>query len=74
MRKFFVRAIDVREGDVLCFANPRHEVRVESISSTAEGRIGFHANSDTWTAFYNPENRVRIAGGNARMNQAAHTA
>ena len=74
MHKIFVNACDVRESDVLCFGKPRSEVRVEPISSHSNGRIGFHANSDTWSAFYDPHNRVRIAARGVRIDPAALTA
>ncbi len=59
--KFFVPASEVRVGDVLCFGNPKSQVKVQSISHREmDGRIGFHANDDTWVSFYIPAERVRI--------------
>ena len=60
MNKFYIKVSEVRETDVLCFGNPKREIRVERVSHNSSGRIGFHANSDTWTAYYNPTDRVRI--------------
>lgn len=65
----FVFAKDVRIGDVLRFANSTASVNVERITSAqSDGSIGLHGNDDTWTGFYQPQNRVRIAAvgtGNA---------
>ncbi|WP_139093341.1 hypothetical protein [Delftia sp. JD2] len=60
MSKFYIRAREARENDVLCFGNPKREIRVERVSHNSSGRIGIHANSDTWTAYFNPNDRVRI--------------
>lgn len=60
MHKNFVSADQVRENDILCFANPRREIRIERVSRDLAGKIGLHANSETWAVFYNPADRVRI--------------
>lgn len=60
MHKNFVSADQVRENDILCFANPRREIRIERVSRDVAGKIGLHANSETWAVFYNPADRVRI--------------
>ncbi len=60
MHKIFVSADQLRENDILCFANPRREIRIERVSRDLAGKIGLHANSETWAVFYNPADRVRI--------------
>ncbi|BDT74156.1 hypothetical protein os4_37090 (plasmid) [Comamonadaceae bacterium OS-4] len=57
----FVYAMDVRAGDVLRFGNPISRVRVErTTQARSDGSIGLHGNNDTWSGFYQPQNRVRI--------------
>jgi hypothetical protein len=59
--KTYVPASAVKVGDTLCFANPRHDVRIERISEArCDGSIGLHGNNDTWSSYYQPQNRVRI--------------
>ncbi len=59
--KKFCFASQIREGDVLCFANPASQVRIERISENPNtGTIGLHANNDTWSSFYKPTDRVRV--------------
>jgi hypothetical protein len=59
--KTYVNAAQVRVGDTLCFANPRHDVTVERITQArANGSIGLHGKCDSWTSFYEPGHRVRI--------------
>lgn len=54
-------ASQVREGDVLCFANPASNVHIERISEVqGAGTVGLHANDDTWSTFYKPTDRVRV--------------
>ncbi len=60
MHKVYIKASEVREADVLCFGNPKREIRVERVSRNSSGRVGVHSNSETWSAFYNPGDRVRI--------------
>ena len=60
MHKIFVSADQVRENDILCFANPRREIRIERVSRNLTGKIGLHAESQTWAVFYNTGERVRI--------------
>lgn len=58
----WVDAKDVRVGDTLWFGNPRHTVIVERVTQArSNGDIGLHGNNDTWSGFYKPSNRVRIA-------------
>ena len=60
--KTFVPANEVREGDVLCFGNPQSEVTIERLSvAECDGAIGLHGNNETWSAWYKPTDRVRIA-------------
>lgn len=58
--KRFASASSVKEGDVLAYANPRQSIIVERISVNGIGKIGFHGNDDTWSAFYWPGERVRV--------------
>lgn len=59
--KKFCFASQVREGHVLCFANPASEVRIERISENPHtGTIGLHGKNDTWSTFYKPTDRVRV--------------
>ncbi len=60
MCKVYIKASEVLENDFLCFGNPKREIRAERVSHNSSGRIGVHANSETWTAYYNPNDRVRI--------------
>ena len=60
--KTFVAVTAVKVGDTLCFANPPSQVTVEHISDgRCDGKIGLHGNDDTWSCFYGPQERVRIA-------------
>lgn len=58
----WVDAKDVRVGDTLWLGNPRHRVIVERVTQTrSNSDIGLHGNNETWSGFYKPTNRVRIA-------------
>ncbi|WP_146139392.1 hypothetical protein [Simplicispira suum] len=59
--RVIVQASALRVGDVLCFANPKNEIEIESITHReVDGRIGFHANDDTWVNHYYPKDRVTV--------------
>ena len=60
--KKFISANQVKEGDTLCLGNPKQNILIERVTvASSTGSIGLHGNDDTWTAFYGPNHRVRIA-------------
>ena len=50
----------VTEGDVIAFADARQDVTIERVTWRQDGRVGFHANDDTWSAFYDGTDTVQI--------------
>lgn len=59
----YVRADQVREGDILCYGD-RTEVVIERISvARCDGAIGLHGNNDTWSTWYQPQHHVRVKRG-----------
>lgn len=58
--KKFVSASEVKIGDVLTFNDPLGKVKVEDVSTNAEGLIWFHANDGTWASCYKPNERLII--------------
>ena len=55
-----IPANEVTEGDVIAFTDYLQDVTVERISSRSDGRIGLHANDDTWSAFYDGMTLIQI--------------
>ena len=56
-----VKAREVRVGDVVCFDQPRHDVRIDDVShSQTDSSIGLHGNGGTWSTFYKPDDIVRV--------------
>ncbi len=55
-----ITATNVREGDTLCFSNPRFNVVIERITSDADDRLRFHANDETWSECRFPGDLVMV--------------
>ena len=70
----FIRADQVAEGDTLHYGD-RTRVVIERVSvARSDGAIGFHANNDTWSVWYQPSNRVRVIQHNQGCGMGAqHT-
>ena len=67
--KQYVRADQVREGDILCYGD-HTEVVIERISvARCDGAIGLHGNNDTWSTWYQPQHHVRVKRGISLAHQ-----
>ena len=56
-----VRARDLREGDVLSYANSRWNLRIDSVETTRDGQILVRVGADgTGTEWYEADDRIQI--------------
>ena len=57
-----IAANQVKVGDIITFDTANSNVRIERISEAkCDGAVGLHANDETWSSYYQPEDRIRIA-------------
>lgn len=56
-----VNACDLREGDVLSYANPRWNLRIDKVSTTRDGQIRVNLGDDGLaTEWYEADERIQI--------------
>jgi hypothetical protein len=55
-----MRADKTREGDTICFLDPRDDYRIESIETCPLGKIRHRSRNDTMTSHYDADEFVYV--------------
>lgn len=55
-----IQAVDATVGQTICFREERLNVVIESVETTRTGKVGIHANDETWYQAYEPDDVIWV--------------